>query len=227
MHRPTLQRESAKGEDETGGSFPHSWLLQKLDPPSATDISALEAFERERAAARLAAAAAPAAARGGTGALVLGRVKDLSMRQTMAAGEPFAWDRPELLVRSLQAFTAPLRPHAHFDFLRTQPRLGSPCSRPTPCPAGVPAVPAFERDIGSAPPGASKGQAMKSALWRTASMLQEGSQQVGPGVQGCRWDDALGGARQGPLLRQAFSKLWHRHEQARACAQLKGCRTVG
>ncbi|KAL4419212.1 hypothetical protein ABPG77_000606 [Micractinium sp. CCAP 211/92] len=76
-------RESAKGEDETGGSFPHSWLLQKLEPPSATDISALEAFE----------------------------------------------------------------------------------------------LPVFERDIGRAPPGTSKGQAMKSALWRTASMLQEGSKQ--------------------------------------------------
>lgn len=181
----TPQRESAKGEDETGGSFPHSWLLQKLEPPSATDISALEAFERERATARLAVVAAAAeAGRGGTGVSVLGRVKDLSMRQTMAAGEPFAWDRPELLVRSLQAFTAPVRPHAHFNFLRTQPRLGSPCSCPTPCPAGVPAVPVFERDIGSAPPGTSKGQAMKSALWRTASMLQEGSKQVGPGVQG-------------------------------------------
>lgn len=76
-------RESAKEEDDTGGSYPHSWLLQKLEPPSATDISALEAFE----------------------------------------------------------------------------------------------LPAFERDIGSAPPGASKGQALKSALWRAVSMLQEGSKQ--------------------------------------------------
>ncbi|KAL4422287.1 hypothetical protein ABPG75_008484 [Micractinium tetrahymenae] len=78
-------RESAQEGDEAGSSsqFPHSWLLQKLEPPSANDVSALEAFE----------------------------------------------------------------------------------------------LSAFERDIGSSAPGASKAQAMKSALWRTTSMLQEGSKQ--------------------------------------------------
>lgn len=45
-------------------------------------------------------------------------------------------------------------------------------------------VSAFERDIGNAPPGASKGQAMKSALWQAVSMLQESNKQVGLGVAG-------------------------------------------
>lgn len=76
-------RESPKGDEESSGYYPHSWLLQKLEPPSANDISALEAFE----------------------------------------------------------------------------------------------LSAFERDIGNAPPGASKGQAMKSALWQAVSMLQESNKQ--------------------------------------------------
>lgn len=53
-------------------------------------------------------------------------------------------------------------------------------------------VSAFERDIGNAPPGASKGQAMKSALWQAVSMLQESNKQVGLGLRGQHLQRGLG-----------------------------------